>query len=47
MTNDSNLGVKSEKIEGLYFASDSADCSCVGLLGLEKVGAARQNALTC
>lgn len=39
MTYDSNLGVKSEKIEGLYFASDSVDCSCVGLLGLEKVGA--------
>ncbi|OLS12719.1 MAG: phytoene dehydrogenase [Promethearchaeota archaeon CR_4] len=36
---DSNLGVKSELVEGLYFASDSVDCSCVGTLGLEKVGA--------
>jgi hypothetical protein len=38
LTFDSNLGVRSEKIGGLYFASDSVDCTCIGLLGLEKVG---------
>ncbi len=39
MCYDSNLGIKSEIIEGLYYASDSVDCTCVGTLGLEKVGA--------
>ena len=39
MTYDPNLGVKSEKIESLYFTSDSVDCFCVDLLGLEKARA--------
>ncbi len=38
MAYDSNLGVKSEAIKGLFFASDSVDCTCIGTLGTEKSG---------
>ena len=33
-----NLEVKSKLIDGLYFASDSVDCTCIGTLGLDKCG---------
>jgi len=38
MAFDTNLEVKSKAIKGLYFASDSVDCTCVGALGLDKCG---------
>ncbi|MFB0559977.1 MAG: phytoene desaturase family protein [Candidatus Lokiarchaeia archaeon] len=33
-----NIETKSKKINGLYFASDTIDCTCIGKLGLEKCG---------
>nr|MDO8079328.1 NAD(P)-binding protein [Candidatus Freyarchaeota archaeon] len=33
-----NVEPKSKKINGLYFASDTVDCTCIGKLGLEKCG---------
>jgi len=38
MAFETNLEVKSELIQGLYFASDSVDCKCIGNLGLDKCG---------
>jgi phytoene dehydrogenase-like protein len=38
MAFETNLEVKSDLIEGLYFASDSVDCKCIGNLGLDKCG---------
>ena len=34
----SNIEVKSQKVQGLYYASDTVDCTCIADLGLEKCG---------